>query len=88
MDYSILNLLHVIGAVLIGGGLIGVWMSDLRSRQVHDLRSLHEAVRNIAVFYDGVVVPGALLLIAIVVPNLMARLRARRTAPAALEPNA
>jgi rhamnose transport system permease protein len=31
---------------------------------------------------------GALLLIAIVVPNLMARLRARRTAPAALEPNA
>ncbi len=64
MGYGILNLLHVIGAVLIGGGLIGVWVSDLRSRQVHDLRSLHEAVRNIAVFYDGVVVPGALLLVA------------------------
>ena len=64
MSYALLNLLHVIGAILIGAGLIGVWMSDLRSRQVHDLASFAEAVRNIAVFYDGVVVPGALLLLA------------------------
>lgn len=64
MSYSLLNLLHVIGAILIGAGLIGVWMSDLRSRQVHDLASFAEAVRNIAVFYDGIVVPGALLLLA------------------------
>jgi len=63
MAYSVLNLLHVIGAILIGAGLIGVWMSDLRSRQVHDLRSFSEAIRNIAVFYDGIVVPGALLLL-------------------------
>jgi hypothetical protein len=46
-----------------GGGLIGVWMSDLRSRQLHELKSFSEAVRNIAVFYDGLVVPGALLLL-------------------------
>lgn len=64
MSYALLNLLHVIGAILIGAGLIGVWMSDLRSRQVHDLAAFAEAVRNIAVFYDGVVVPGALLLLA------------------------
>lgn len=64
MDYQILNLLHVIGAILIGAGLIGVWMSDLRSRQVHELRAFSEAVRNIAVFYDGLVVPGALILLA------------------------
>ena len=63
MDYALLNLVHVIGAILIGAGLIGVWMSDLRSRQVHDLRSFSEAVRNIAVFYDGIVVPGALILL-------------------------
>lgn len=63
MNYAILNLLHVIGAILIGAGLIGVWMSDLRSRQVHDLRAFSEAVRNIAVFYDGIVVPGAILLL-------------------------
>lgn len=64
MDYSILKYLHVLGAVLIGGGLIGVWMADLRSRQLRELHGFAEAVRNIAVFYDGIVVPGALILLA------------------------
>jgi uncharacterized membrane protein len=64
MEYSLLKFLHVLGAVLIGAGLIGVWMADLRSRQLRDLSSFSEAVRSIAVFYDGLVVPGALLLVA------------------------
>jgi hypothetical protein len=51
------------GAVLMGGGLIGVWMADLRSRQLRELTPFSEAIRNIAVFYDGLVVPGALLLL-------------------------
>jgi uncharacterized membrane protein len=63
MAYSLLKFFHILGAVLIGGGLIGVWMADLRSRQVRELRPFSEAVRNIAVFYDGLVVPGALLLL-------------------------
>ncbi len=32
MDYSILKYLHVLGAVLMGAGLVGVWLADLRSR--------------------------------------------------------
>lgn len=63
MSYAILKLVHIIGTVLIGAGLIGVWVSDLRSRQLRDLPAFSEAVRNIAVFYDGVVVPGALVLL-------------------------
>jgi uncharacterized membrane protein len=63
MDYGWLKFLHLLGAILMGGGLIGVWMSDLRSRQLRELQSFSEAVRNIAVFYDGLVVPGALLLL-------------------------
>jgi len=63
MDYGLLKFFHILGAVLMGGGLIGVWMSDLRSRQLYELKSFSEAVRNIAVFYDGLVVPGALLLL-------------------------
>ena len=63
MTYSLLKFVHVLGAVLIGAGLIGVWMADLRSRQVRDLKPFAEAVRNIAVFYDGVVVPGAVVLL-------------------------
>ena len=63
MTYSILKFAHIIGTVLIGGGLIGVWLSDLRSRQVDDPALFAEATRNIALFYNGIVVPGALLLL-------------------------
>jgi uncharacterized membrane protein len=63
MTYAVLKLVHVIGAILIGAGLVGVWMSDLRSRQCRELPQFAEAVRNIAIFYDGLVVPGALLLL-------------------------
>ena len=63
MDYSILKYLHVLGAVLMGAGLVGVWLADHRSRQHRDLIRFSEAVRYIVVFYDGVVVPGALILL-------------------------
>ena len=62
MIYSLLRYAHLIGLMLMGAGLIGVWISDLRSRKVRDLALFAEAVRNIAVFYDGVVVPGAIML--------------------------
>ena len=64
MTYSVLKLAHIIGAMLIGAGLIGVWLCDMRSRQSRQLVRFAEAVRNIAVFYDGVVVPGAVVLLA------------------------
>lgn len=64
MTYNLLKFGHILGAILMGAGLVGVWMSDLRSRQLRDLRQFAEAVRNIAVFYDGLVVPGALILFA------------------------
>lgn len=62
MTYSLLRFAHLVGLTLMGAGLIGVWLSDLRSRKVRDLGIFAEAVRNIAVFYDGVVVPGAVML--------------------------
>lgn len=64
MLYDLLRFVHIIGVVLIGAGLIGVFVSDLRSRQLRELAPFAEAVRNIAVFYDGLVVPGAILLLA------------------------
>lgn len=63
MTYNLLKFLHLLGAILMGAGLIGVWMADLRSRQLRDLGQFADAVRNIAVFYDGLVVPGALALL-------------------------
>ncbi len=64
MTYALLKFAHIVGAILIGGGLIGVWLADLRSRQVRELIPFTEAVRSIAVLYDGIVVPGAVLLLA------------------------
>jgi uncharacterized membrane protein len=64
MSYAVLRFAHFIGLTLMGAGLIGVFVTDLRSRQLRNLALFAEAVRNIAVFYDGLVVPGALLLLA------------------------
>jgi len=64
MTYNLLKFAHILGAIVMGAGLVGVWMADLRSRQLRDLRQFAEAVRSIAVFYDGLVVPGALILLA------------------------
>jgi uncharacterized membrane protein len=63
ITYAILRFLHLLGLMLMGAGLIGVWYADLRSRQVRDLPLFAESIRQVAVFYDGLVVPGALLLL-------------------------
>lgn len=61
--YLILRFVHMLGLTLMGAGLIGVFVCDMRSRQTRDLNLFGQAVSLIAVFYDGVVVPGALLLL-------------------------
>lgn len=63
MLYELLKFGHVVGLMLISAGLIGVFLSDMRTRQARTLAVFAEAVRNIALFYDGLVVPGALLLL-------------------------
>jgi hypothetical protein len=63
VTYPVLRFLHLLGLTLMGAGLIGVWYADLRSRQVRELPVFAEAVRSIAVLYDGLVIPGALLLL-------------------------
>lgn len=62
--YPWLRFAHLVGLMLMSAGLIGVFVADMRSRQVRDLRLFAQAITFIAVFYDGLVVPGALLLLA------------------------
>lgn len=64
MLYTLLRFAHVVGLMLIAAGLIGVLLADLRTRQAQSLPAFAEAVRNIGIFYDGLVVPGALMLLA------------------------
>jgi hypothetical protein len=63
VTYPVLKFVHLLGLTLMGAGLIGVWYADLRSRQVQELPVFAETVHSIAVLYDGLVVPGALLLL-------------------------
>ena len=62
--YAWLRFAHLLGLMLMAAGLIGVFVADMRSRQIRDLRLFGQAVSFVAVFYDGLVVPGALLLLA------------------------
>src|SRR6266536_6565256 len=62
--FLLLRFAHLVGLILMGAGLIGVFVADMRSRQVRDVKLFAQAVTFIAVFYDGLVVPGALLLLA------------------------
>src|SRR6266545_4647995 len=62
--FLLLRFAHLVGLMLMSAGLIGVFVADMRSRQVRDVRLFAQAVTFIAVFYDGLVVPGALLLLA------------------------
>ncbi|MDE3042819.1 MAG: hypothetical protein KGJ82_19925 [Nitrospirota bacterium] len=36
MSYSLLRFLHLLGLILMGAGLIGVWYEELRSWQIRD----------------------------------------------------
>ncbi len=62
-EFLLLRFVHFIGLILIGAGLIGVFVADMRSRQVRDLKLFAQTVGFIALFYDGLVVPGAILLL-------------------------
>jgi uncharacterized membrane protein len=62
--FLLLRFAHLIGLMLMSAGLIGVFVADMRSRQVRDVKLFSQAVTFIAVCYDGLVVPGALLLLA------------------------
>jgi len=64
MLYELSRFGHFIGLMLISAGLIGVFIFDVRTRQARTLPVFAEAVRAIGIFYDGLVVPGAILLLA------------------------
>ena len=62
-QFLLLRFAHLVGLMLMSAGLMGVFVADMRSRQVRDVKLFAQAVTFIAVFYDGLVVPGALLLL-------------------------
>jgi uncharacterized membrane protein len=62
--YPLLRLGHVAGFILLGGGLAAVFLADWRGRRTRDVRVFAATAHFTALFYDALVVPGALLLAA------------------------
>ncbi len=63
MDYySLLKLGHILGFILLGGGLLAVFMSELQAYQTSNIHTFAEASRYTAIFYDSFVISGAILV--------------------------
>lgn len=63
MDYyTLLKFGHIAGFILLGGGLLAVFISELQAYRTADMKVFAEAARYTAIFYDSLAVPGALLV--------------------------
>jgi hypothetical protein len=63
MDYYLLlRLGHIAGFILLGGGLLAVFVSELRAHTTDEVHVFAEAAWYTAMFYDALVLPGALLV--------------------------
>jgi uncharacterized membrane protein len=60
--YLLLRMVHIVGFILLGGGLSAVFVSELRAYRTTEVHRFAEAAWYTATFYDGLVVPGAVLL--------------------------
>jgi uncharacterized membrane protein len=60
--YLLLRLGHIVGFVLLGGGLLAVFVSELRAYRAFDVHRFAEAAWYTATFYDALVLPGAMLV--------------------------
>ena len=60
--YPLLRLLHFIGFIFLGGGLLAVFVSEWRGYRTGEPTVFAEAARYTAIFYDALVLPGAILI--------------------------
>lgn len=60
--YWLLRFLHIVGFILLGGGLLAVFISEARAYRTDNVHQFAEAAWYTATFYDALAVPGALLV--------------------------
>ena len=60
--YTLLKFGHIAGFILLGGGLLAVFVSELQAYRTGDTKVFAEAARYTALFYDSLAIPGALLV--------------------------
>jgi uncharacterized membrane protein len=60
--YWLLRFAHIVGFILLGSGLLAVFVSEARAYRTEDVHRFAEAAWYTATFYDTLAVPGALLV--------------------------
>jgi uncharacterized membrane protein len=60
--YTLLKFGHIVGFILLGGGLLAVFISEYQAYRTGDIKVFAEASRYTAIFYDSFVISGALLV--------------------------
>ena len=63
-SYQVLRYLHVMGFIFLGGGLLGVFVSEWRGYSATRTVAFAEASLYTATLYDFLVLPGALTMMA------------------------
>lgn len=58
--YTLLKFAHLMGFTFLGGGLLAVWVSEFQAYRTDDMKEFTDAAWYTAIFYDFLVVPGAL----------------------------
>lgn len=61
--FSVLKLMHVLALVVLGAGLIGVLVSDLRARRAAEFALLLDSIEAMLTFYYRLVMPGSLMIL-------------------------
>ncbi len=58
--YLLSRFAHIVGVILLGGGLLAVWISEFQAYRTNEIAVFAESARYTAIFYDFLVIPGAI----------------------------
>ncbi len=61
-SYLLLRFVHITGFISLGGGLLAVFISELRAYRTTNVTAFAEAAWYTATFYDALVVPGSVFV--------------------------
>ncbi len=60
--YTLLKFTHVIGFLLISGGVFAIFLSEWQSHTTHDVRIFAEAARYNLIFRNSLIAPGSVVV--------------------------
>ncbi len=60
--YTLLKFAHIIGFIVLGAGLLSMFISEWRAHATHDVNVFAEAARYTLIFRNSLIMPGAITI--------------------------